>query len=332
MSGPRRRSVSYTPDVHVGLTGDVLVPTDGRAPSDPQVRLGAALARRDRVALRLVGIPDPRGTGSVSTLARVFPAAAARVRRRRLDHRLRAQAARAAGLKDGRPELAFGPTRATDAAGEPRPALLVLARGDHTALDHLFEHDALVTLTRALGCAVLATSAGVALPTRALAAIDGSEASIAAARATVQVIGAQGLLYLCHVIEGVTVAHGALAPSGEREAERAQLGSQLLLRARAQLSIPRSVTVRLLLLAGPPGRTLLHFAAEHELDLIAAGSRRLGPGARHSEGSVTARLLRLATHAMLVAAGDGHPIDRRTEEAPVPPAVDLPVMRARRAD
>jgi len=159
---------------------------------------------------------------------------------------------------------------------------------------------------------VLAVPEGdVAAPRHAVAAIDFSEGSLRAARAALRLLGDRGVLELAHVVPRDRLLFDAWVS----QEEYMRFVRHSLTRFRARLAIPSSVRVEDVVLSGDPARELLSYAARAGADLIAVGSHGHGFVTRLVIGSVTTKLLRMASCAVLVIPADGHQDDRRGASA-----------------
>jgi hypothetical protein len=83
-----------------------------------------------------------------------------------------------------------------------------------------------------------------------------------------------------------------------------------LTRFRARLRGPENVRIDDVVLSGDPAKELLSYAERIEADLVAAGSHGHGFITRLVIGSVTTKLLRTATCAVLVVPADAQHSDR----------------------
>lgn len=196
-------------------------------------------------------------------------------------------------IRLGSPDAAI-----TEEAKERDAALIVMDSGRHNWIARLLVGETTLRTIRWAPCPVLAVGATFDnLPRVAVAAIDFSPSSIAAARSALALLHHDATLYLVHVWRRSPSDH----PS-ERERDDAyeQRLTGSFERLVATLGAPDSVTVRWLSLLGEPVDRLLEFAASHGADLIAAGRRGHGFFERLLIGSVTTALVRGSECSVLV--------------------------------
>jgi len=199
-----------------------------------------------------------------------------------------------------------------DVATSRKAQLIIVGLGRHELVDRLFGDETALKVARSSHLPVLAVPEGdVAAPRHAVAAIDFSEGSLRAARAALRLLGDRGVLELAHVVPRDRLLFDAWVS----QEEYMRFVRHSLTRFRARLAIPSSVRVEDVVLSGDPARELLSYAARAGADLIAVGSHGHGFVTRLVIGSVTTKLLRMASCAVLVIPADGHQDDRRGASA-----------------
>jgi len=186
-----------------------------------------------------------------------------------------------------------------DEARDRDAGLIVMDSGRHNWVARLLLGETTLRTMRWAHCPVLAVGASFDdLPRVAVAAIDFSPSSIAAARAALAVLNADATLYLVHVWQRSPSDH----PSEmARDASYERGLGGMFERLVSSLGVPPNVTVRTLSMLGEPAAEILSFAASQGADLIVAGRRGRGFFERLLIGSVTSALVRGAECAVFVA-------------------------------
>lgn len=186
----------------------------------------------------------------------------------------------------------------SDEARHRRAGLIVMDTGRHSMVARLLVGERTLRTIRWAHCPVLAIGKTFdALPRVAVAAIDFSPSSIAAARSALAVLDEHATLYLVHVWRRSLSDH----PS-ERERDYAYEATLdgLFGRVLSVLGAPSGISVRPMTILGEPVEELLGFAASQGADLIVAGRRGHGFFERLLIGSVTSALVRGADCGVLV--------------------------------
>jgi nucleotide-binding universal stress UspA family protein len=171
-------------------------------------------------------------------------------------------------------------------------ALVVVGLRCHGRLARLAQDETALRVMRAAACPVLAVTASLrGAPRRAAAAVDFTDASLAAARAALALVAAGGTLTLTYVEpaplyrpdDGEHRVHelGVAAAFGWLEAELAAPA-----RVRVERAVVRNPECR------PPGLMLAEHAERTGADLLAVGTRRHGRVERFVLGSVTTDVAR----------------------------------------
>lgn len=134
---------------------------------------------------------------------------------------------------------------------------------------------------------------------RILVAVDGSDASVRAARFSLALAGEQGAaVTLAYVVPPMIVPGDApWAPVTEIRAEDQRRGLRLLDEILAALDRPAADT---LVRIGPPAETLADTAACEGFDLIVVGSSGKGAVKRLLVGSTADRLVHISPRPVLV--------------------------------
>ena len=136
---------------------------------------------------------------------------------------------------------------------------------------------------------------------RILVAVDGSEASLKAARMAADIalrFGAR--MTLAYVIPRLLLPPDVYGLTlAEVEREQRVHADKLVAETLARLGEP-GVQVETAVLSGSPAETLAEAAAAPDVDLVALGSRGRGAVARVLLGSVTDRLVHISPKPVLV--------------------------------
>jgi nucleotide-binding universal stress UspA family protein len=195
-----------------------------------------------------------------------------------------------------------------DVATSRQAQLIIVGLGRHELVDRIFGDETALKVARSSHLPVLAVpDADVSIPRHAVVAVDFSEGSVRAARTALRLLGEGGVLELAHVVPRDRLLFDAWVS----QEEYMRFVRHSLTRFRARLAIPASVRVDDVVLSGDPARELLSYAARVGGDLIAVGSHGHGFVTRLVIGSVTTKLLRMASCPVLVIPADGHQDDRR---------------------
>lgn len=308
---------SYSPSMRRAAPGPVLIATDGRAAAGGAVALGARAAARTGVAPVVAAVLEPIATYGAELLVALPPEFDAG---RRADTReaVRAQLAELAGPDAAAwpLETEVGPPAHTIAelAAARDASMIVLGIGKHSPFDRLFGTETALRVLRNTDRVVLAVPADViALPTRAVAAVDFTPASVRAAEAAIALLAEDGTLVLAHVKPKVNAAQPLLADwdraYGARVEELFGRLEALLAEQRPDVRLLRHVAV------GDPAEQLLAAVATQEAQLVATGTHGAGFVERMLVGSVATAILRRATCAVLAcqepAPGEVARIERR---------------------
>lgn len=193
-----------------------------------------------------------------------------------------------------------GPTEAViaDEAGDRGAGLIVMDSGRHNWVARLLVGETTLRTIRLAECPVLAVGGTFEdVPRVAVAAIDFSPSSIAAARAALALLGDHATLDLVHVWRRSASDHPS--ERARDDAYEHSLGA-LFERLVSTLAAPAGVTVRTMAMLGEPAEELLAFAASQGADLLVAGRRGRGFFERLFIGSVTTALVRGAECSVLV--------------------------------
>ncbi len=283
----------------------VLWATDGSPAADGALRVADARAQATGATLELITVvqADPILTTEGAYAGGDVLLAMREARRSVVEEQLERILGPKPGLTltvaDGNPAYTIARI-----AIERRASMAVVGLGRHFIAHRLFGDETALQLARIARVPVLAVPADApAEIRRAVVCIDFSEISTRAAQAAIDIIADGGCVDLVHVMPHVHEAAFAVEPEEphERWAE-AQLKAVV-----AQLVVPEGMKVNEVMLRGRPAPELLDYASRVGAALIATGTHGRGFVARTLVGSVTAKLLRGSTCAVLTVPRDPLP-------------------------
>jgi nucleotide-binding universal stress UspA family protein len=283
----------------------ILMATDGTDRSDGALRVAAARAQNTGATLELITVIQSEQIlgaesvyfGEAETLQRWT------ARRKEIE----AQVSRVLGRDTILNITVFEGNAAftiSRVAIERRASLVVVGLGRHLIAQRLFSDETALQLARIARVPVLAVPAATeGAPRYAVVAIDFSDIATRAAQSAVETVSDEGRVDLVHVMPPVSadgLTRAALATYYLwAEAQLATVAAQLVL--------PDGVTVRPVIIRGEPATQLLEYASRVGADLVSTGTHGRGFVARAILGSVTAKLLRGATCALLAVPRDPLP-------------------------
>jgi nucleotide-binding universal stress UspA family protein len=290
------------------VAGPLIVATDGTLQSDAAIRMAYVLAESSGAAVHVVAvmqaIPVPAPDMGLPTPSLVMDDE----RRAELLDRVSRQVTSVTGAAVHWPvDIEHGhPPRTIVRVARARGAsLIILGLGRHRMIDRLIGSETAVQVLRLTTLPVLAVAPDhEGRPRRAVAAVDFSDLSVAAAQVGLDVLDSDGTLHLVHVNTGSE----DLLDGRADESRLAHAWERVTMRLGAQ----RPGRINTLSLSGAAARELLAFAQATRADLIVAGTHGRGTLQRLVLGSVATQLLRGAECSVLVT-----PLARgRTHEHP----------------
>lgn len=311
-SSPRSRPASEGGPRLAGRT--VLLASDGSPASNAAARVAFALAAEQHAVVHVVSVIDSRSAPMPPPLDLAVAIADAAIGP--AIHAEQAQAVRATlETATGNPiDWAIKIVLGTPAsaivreARRVRAALVVTGLREHGRLDRALHDETTLEVMRHAACPVLGVAASATgLPTKVLAAVDFSAASVAAARAARAVMASTGTLVLAYAPpvtfdlpdDGEAVVH-RLGVDAAFAQIRAELGDGI---STDQVVLHRE-------LPAPIGSTLLEYADGARCDLVTAGSARRGRIDRWMLGSVSTELVRDGRRSVLVVPPRPHAVWR----------------------
>lgn len=294
----------YAPSPGARLAGPVLVATAGTSGAGA-LRVARLLAERRGERPTVVSVLDPQPRYAVLPEPQAMPPIVEAARRDARRTAVETQVRDALGAAADLPiEVVVGePARAlADGARRHDAALVVVGRGRHDAPTRVLREETELRILQRVPCPVLAVPDDVAsLPRIAVAAVDFSPLSVAAAQAALDVLDAGGALHLVHVWAPLP---GGGAWERERNARYANRLDGRFARATAALHVPADVRVETLAIEAPRGTratvdALLARADELHADLVSVGRQSHGLLERLLVGSVATGVIRGAARAVL---------------------------------
>ena len=292
----------YSPSIPDGSpihSGPVTVAV-GRA-VDSTLRAGALVADRLGRGMAVISVIEPVAVylwnPSAGPIAPDREDDRSRARWSFLEQRMRA----AAGNVSAWPVDVFWggvPRTVAHAAHDLRSPCIVMGLGRHRPVDRLLGGETALRTVRHANCPVLAVPTSfAAMPRTIVAGTDFSDASAHAIRAALPFFEAGAMLHVVHAWQPV----GEVDVNGSSyDAEyRASLPDRLV-RFVASLGLLGSVTVRMEATERRAADGLIALADACKADLIVVGRHGRGALERLLVGSVTTRVLRGATCAVLV--------------------------------
>src|SRR4051794_21018936 len=180
----------------------LLVATAGEPESQGALSLAAELAARDRAAVVALGVARPFPHGVAGALSLKPPVMIDEESRLDLLDRVRRTTASIKGSTKWEKRALVGiPDDAiNDAARTWRATLIILGIGRHSRVDRVFGSETAVAVARKAAIPIVAVPSRVrSLPKRALAALDFTPASMAAAIRAASLLAPDGELVVAHV-------------------------------------------------------------------------------------------------------------------------------------
>ena len=284
---------------------DVLLASDGSPAGNAASRFALALAERHGAVVNVISVMDTRSAPMPPMLDLAVGIADAAVgegvHAEQVD-RARDVVETAVGESIDWPvRVALGSPAAiiVQEARRLRASLVLVGLRRHGPLHRALQDETALSVMRRAECPVLGVADGTAgLPARALAAMDFSRASYAAARAAHAVMGEHPRIVLAYA------PPMSFDLSDDGEALIHALGVEAAFkRARAELEDETTTIDQVVLnrtMARPISAALLEYADAMQCDLIAAGSARYGRLDRWLVGSVSTELVRDGRRSVLV--------------------------------
>ena len=278
----------------------ILVASDATPTALGAIRLAAVLGRRRSASVHalIVSTPFPHTFPSPAVVAP--PALLDADNRRDALESLRFQLGNVRGTRDWaiRGATGFAAETIADAAQRWPASLVIMGRGEHGLFDRLVGSETTVKVASHATVPVLAVPSNAhELPTRAVAAVDFSESSVAAAHFAATLLGSRGTLTLLYASALIT----SEAPAGMVTDLYTAGARERLLGIADDIHRVSRRPVHVELATGGIVDRLLDFAEEKDCDLIALGAHEPTLFERLIAGRVRPRILRGASCSVLVA-------------------------------
>lgn len=277
----------------------LIVATIGDDKSLGALHLASALARRDGASVIALGAMMPF-VGDVATIITASPIFVDEKTRRALLERIRTLVERVPGTDRWSKRAIVGDPASVinDVALGAGASIVIMGLGHHGRLDRLFGGETTIPVIKRARLPVLVVPSGVrSLPHHAVAAVDFTAASVAAATLAASLLASDGTLTLAHA-----------RSFGDIQARDGDLVD--LYRTGAQVKLDEAVRdmrrrtrrrVDSVMLTGEPGEAILRYAGRARCDLIALGGHEQGLMDRVLLGSVRTRVVRGAKCSVLIA-------------------------------
>lgn len=287
-------------------SGGIVIGVDDSIESAAAVRTGAGIARRRRIPLHAVrsisAVPSYHISPGVESSERNAASTRLSVQEselRRIINALDPETSWTVEVTTG----AAAP-RIVEAAETHCAEMIIVGRHPHGFADRFFDGETSLQVMRMASVPVLAVSTEMKTVRTAVAAVDFSIASLAAAKQALAILGGSGTLFLAVVTPCSEMQPGGLTVSDE------QFSTELAARFRrfiGALRAPPGILVEPCVLTGRAVDCVIEYAERVGADLIATGSHARSTLQRVLLGSVSAGLVRNAQCAVLVAP-PGSPI------------------------
>lgn len=275
----------------------IMVATDGTSQSEPAIAFARAFAKRAALDVRVVSIVDhlpmPWGGADRNVVAEY-------------ERSLRQEALNKATFQvssSGSPnwpvEIQNGDpaTKISAIATEADASLVVVGLGGHGAAARLFGSETALRLVRVSQTPVLAVAPRFTdAPRRIMVAMDFSEASIEAARLSLELAAKNATMVLAHVVPWDRKEY---IPEEWFRSHESSVGAELA-RVSRWLDDGRKFRISHRILYGKSASRLLSYADELGTDLIVAGSHGRTLLGRTLTGQTISKLIRGARCSILV--------------------------------
>jgi nucleotide-binding universal stress UspA family protein len=280
-----------------------LIASDASLAADGAFRVGAALAARDQATLSLISVVEPMPYPMPVNDLALSPSAhqsadEAVIKARRHDLDVQAERTGIPLPDDVLVECSVPLSGILFHATARKADLIILGLGRHRAVDRLFGTETALHAVREADVATLAVPGGMQhLPRHAVVGTDFDASSIAAARGAARLIGPHGTLTLVHVDPLADPLPAMLADWPPHVLDRL---NEAFARTVSALSLPPTMQVEMVTLAGIVSKELITYAEKVHADLIAVGRHSRSLVERMVLGSSTTRVIRTAHCAVLV--------------------------------
>lgn len=284
----------------------ILIATDGSAGADGAVRVGLMLARENGKPVEVVAVarPVPRypvpGVGDYPEGYALYDMIEREAVRRRVLDQLAEVGYEANDRWSLSVEVGNAAAAIASRAAAVDAELILVGGGPAVPAERWRGGDVALRVVRLTTVPVLAVPADtVALPARALVAIDFSEHSVRAARAALSVMSHRAHVILAHVMWPAAEI-GPFPSLADWRVEYRRRAEACLDELADGLREGRDVDIARVVCEGDAAQELLALASRLNVDLIAAGSHGHGYLARALMGTVSRQLLQRARGLVLL--------------------------------
>ncbi len=284
-----------------------LIATDATRAADGAMRVGLALAARDRVATSVISLvepmPYPAPVNDLALAPSDVPSHDEELIRARVQQMVAQCDRLGMPVPDDLLVACSVPLSGILFQATLRKAeLIILGLGRHTAMDRLFGTETALHAVRESDVATLAVPGTMTtIPHHALVGTDFDASSLAAVRAAARLVGPFGRLTLVHVDPLVDPMPAMLADWPPHVLDRL---NEAFERVLAELSLPETMQIETASLAGTVATELMAHASRVHADVIAVGRHSRSLMERVVLGSTTTRVIRSAGCAVLVVPRD----------------------------
>jgi len=168
--------------------------------------------------------------------------------------------------------------------------LIILGRSQRRGLDRLITGETTLQVMRCSSVPVMVVEDDLMKPTTAVVAVDFGPASMLAARVALELLGAEGTLYLVYVEEPIDLFPGAtISPVPQHYPGEVIVFFRRMLEG---LRVPAGVVGQTVLLNGSPVSAIEEFCERVGADLLVAGTHGLSRVTSFFLGSVSTGLVR----------------------------------------
>lgn len=298
---PRTRKTTSARSSQRSTSGGyhLVVASSGDHTSDGAIRVAEAIARAKRASIEVITVATPFPHAAPTALQVAPPPVLDANARAEAIARVREQLSRIGVGNDWPIQATVGwpSERIAEGAASRRASLLVVGLGEHGILHRLFGSETAVKLAHRSFVPVLAVPDDAQnAPTHALAAVDFTPASLAAARTAGELIGSNGTLTLAYASMFVCAT-----PEAGSFADLCTTGAEeRLAEIRERLEREVGCRIDMVALPGEIVPSLLAYAESAQCDLIAIGGDEQTLIDRLLLGSIRSGVIRRSRTPVLV--------------------------------
>lgn len=283
------------------MTGGVVVGFDGSPASHAALESAAVLAAAKRWPVHVVSVLPPMSSYKFELKAHQPQSNVDELRRQLRDGSVRDAIGPDPKRADWTRQIMIGNSAEQIAnVAEKRAAdLIILGRSQRRGVDRLIAGETTLQVMRCSSVPVMVVEDEITKPTTAVVAVDFGPASVRAARCAIDLLGADGTLYLVYVEEPIDLFPGAaIAPVAEHYPGEVIVYFRRMLEA---LRVPAGIVGQTVMLNGSPAAAVEEFCDRVGADLLAAGTHGLSRVASFFLGSVSTGLVRRIRIPVVIA-------------------------------